>query len=84
MFDWTVSTSNDLGLFSEEYHARADEMLGNFPQGLTRLSCISATIAMEENKPSPPEECFSRNGAPGPWRPDEEHPFGYVGAAVAS
>jgi len=56
VFDRAASTSNDLGLSSEEYDTQAGEMLGNFPQGLTHLSHISAAIAMEESAPSPPEE----------------------------
>jgi pentatricopeptide repeat protein len=48
VFDQAHATSNDLGLFPEEYDAKADEMLGNFPQGLTHLSHIAAAIAMAE------------------------------------
>ncbi len=43
-----LSTGNDLGLFSEEYDTRRGEMLGNFPQGLTHLSLIAATVALSE------------------------------------
>lgn len=56
VFDRAVSTGNDLGLFSEEYHTQTGEMLGNFPQGLTHLSHISASIAMEESIPSLAQE----------------------------
>jgi len=56
VFDRAVSTGNDLGLFSEEYHTQTAEMLGNFPQGLTHVSHISAAIAMEESLPSVTEE----------------------------
>jgi len=45
-FDRAVSTSNDLGLFSEEFDTGAGEMLGNFPQGLTHLSHIAAAAAL--------------------------------------
>jgi GH15 family glucan-1,4-alpha-glucosidase len=46
VFDRAVSTGNDLGLFSEEFDQGTSEMLGNFPQGLTHLSHISAALAL--------------------------------------
>ena len=48
VFDHTVSTGNELGLFSEEYDPNSREMLGNFPQALTHLSHIAAAIALVE------------------------------------
>jgi GH15 family glucan-1,4-alpha-glucosidase len=48
VFDHTVSTGNELGLFSEEYDPQSREMLGNFPQALTHLSHIAAAIALVE------------------------------------
>ncbi len=48
VFDRTLSASNDLGLFSEEYDTQAGEALGNFPQGLSHLSHIAAAIALDE------------------------------------
>ncbi len=53
VFDRTLSASNDLGLFSEEYDTQAGEALGNFPQGLSHLSHIAAAIALgEQDVPS--------------------------------
>ncbi len=49
-FDRALSTSNDLGLFSEMYDMENGEMLGNFPQGLTHLSHIAAAIALAEQQ----------------------------------
>ncbi len=49
-FDRTLSTSNDLGLFSEMYDTENNEMLGNFPQGLTHLSHIAAARALAEHQ----------------------------------
>jgi GH15 family glucan-1,4-alpha-glucosidase len=48
VFDRAASTGNELGLFSEEYDTKTDQMLGNFPQGLTHLSHIAAAVALEE------------------------------------
>jgi GH15 family glucan-1,4-alpha-glucosidase len=48
IFQRTLAVGNDLLLFGEEYDPAADEMLGNFPQGLTHLSLISAAVAMNE------------------------------------
>ena len=50
VFDRTVATGNDLGLFSEEYDTTSGEMLGNFPQGLTHLSHITAAAALAEHR----------------------------------
>ncbi len=46
VFDRTLATANDLDLFSEEYDTHKGELLGNFPQGLTYLSHISAAVAI--------------------------------------
>ncbi len=48
IFDRVASTSNDLGLFAEEFDTHSGEMLGNFPQGLTHLSHIAAAVALAE------------------------------------
>jgi GH15 family glucan-1,4-alpha-glucosidase len=46
VFDRSMATANDLGLFAEEYDPAAGRMLGNFPQALTHLSHIEAALAL--------------------------------------
>ncbi len=42
LFERLLALSNDLGLLSEEYDARARHMLGNFPQALTHMALINS------------------------------------------
>jgi GH15 family glucan-1,4-alpha-glucosidase len=49
VFDATVATANDVGVFSEEYDPHTGEMVGNLPQALTHLSHIEAAIAISES-----------------------------------
>lgn len=46
VFDAACATANDLQLFSEEYDVANHLMLGNFPQGLSHLSMITAAVAI--------------------------------------
>ncbi|HEX5505788.1 MAG TPA: hypothetical protein VFW96_24440 [Thermomicrobiales bacterium] len=46
--DRVASTSDDLGLFSEEFAPHRGELLGNFPQDLTHLSHIAAVAVARE------------------------------------
>jgi GH15 family glucan-1,4-alpha-glucosidase len=46
VFERALSAGNDLQLFSEEFDTGTGEMLGNFPQGLTHLSLITAAVAL--------------------------------------
>jgi len=47
-FDRAASTASDLGLFSEEFDTITNQMVGNFPQGLTHLSHIAAAVALAD------------------------------------
>ncbi len=50
VFERALATGNDLCLFAEEYDTATAQMLGNFPQGLTHLSLISAAVAFSVRK----------------------------------
>jgi GH15 family glucan-1,4-alpha-glucosidase len=47
-YDRSMGTANELGLFSEEYDPEAKLMLGNFPQALSHLSHLEASIALAD------------------------------------
>jgi GH15 family glucan-1,4-alpha-glucosidase len=53
-FEQAAATANDLGLFSEEFDPASGQMLGNFPQGLSHLSHITAALALADTG-LPPE-----------------------------
>ena len=42
-----IGTSNDLGLFSEEWDAASGELLGNFPQAFTHIALVSTAHNLE-------------------------------------
>jgi GH15 family glucan-1,4-alpha-glucosidase len=46
VFEDAAAAANDLGLFSEQVDPKTGTALGNFPQGLTHLSHISAAMAL--------------------------------------
>ena len=50
VFERALATGNDLGLYSEQFETGNSEMLGNFPQGLTHLSLITAAVALTDGK----------------------------------
>jgi GH15 family glucan-1,4-alpha-glucosidase len=58
VFDRVLATSNDLGLFAEEYDTTSRQMAGNFPQGLSHLSHIAAALALG-SVGSPAEDAVS-------------------------
>jgi GH15 family glucan-1,4-alpha-glucosidase len=52
LFGRLLSLSNDVGLFAEEYDARAKRMLGNFPQALTHMALVNTArlLSMPEHE----------------------------------
>jgi GH15 family glucan-1,4-alpha-glucosidase len=45
-YDRALSARNELGLFSEQYDPSTKELLGNFPQALSHLAHINATLML--------------------------------------
>jgi GH15 family glucan-1,4-alpha-glucosidase len=46
LFERLVGTANDLGLFAEQYDARDQRLLGNFPQAFSHVSHVTSAAAL--------------------------------------
>jgi GH15 family glucan-1,4-alpha-glucosidase len=46
MFDRLLNLRNDVGLLSEEYDAKENRMLGNFPQALSHIALVHAAFTL--------------------------------------
>jgi GH15 family glucan-1,4-alpha-glucosidase len=47
LFDRLSGTRNDVGLFSEQYEADDDRLLGNFPQAFSHVALVTSARALE-------------------------------------
>jgi GH15 family glucan-1,4-alpha-glucosidase len=47
LFRRLLGCANDVGLYAEEIGTRDDSPVGNFPQGFTHVSMVSAALALE-------------------------------------
>lgn len=50
LFERTIATGNDLGLFAEEFDVERGEMVGNFPQAFTHLGLIAADARLRARR----------------------------------
>jgi len=52
LFERLLQLCNDVGLLSEEYHAKKHRLLGNFPQALSHLSLVNTAHAIQRAQSS--------------------------------
>ena len=46
LFERLLAVRNDLGLFSEEYDAERERLVGNFPQALTHIALVETAFSL--------------------------------------
>ncbi|QNN51900.1 glycoside hydrolase family 15 protein [Nocardioides mesophilus] len=47
LFERLVALTNDVGLLSEEYDAKEDRLVGNFPQALSHIALVNTALNLE-------------------------------------
>ena len=47
LYERLLATANDLGLLSEQYDARAERLLGNFPQAFSHVALVTSAAALQ-------------------------------------
>jgi GH15 family glucan-1,4-alpha-glucosidase len=52
LFDRLLALRNDVGLLSEEYDARAQRLVGNFPQAFTHLALVNCALRLSDREVS--------------------------------
>jgi GH15 family glucan-1,4-alpha-glucosidase len=53
LFERLLDLRNDVGLLSEEYDARAERLVGNFPQALTHLALVNSALVLSDGHQTP-------------------------------
>ena len=66
-YERLVAAASPLGLFAEEIDASSGRHLGNFPQGLTHLAMINATLRLIRAEPGEGRSFGRLAGAPSWW-----------------
>ncbi|WP_019143282.1 glycoside hydrolase family 15 protein [Noviherbaspirillum massiliense] len=61
-YERAIHCANDVGLFAEEYDIEQQQMLGNFPQGLTHVSQIVARAALMSARSTSGHSSIGRMG----------------------
>jgi GH15 family glucan-1,4-alpha-glucosidase len=72
VFERLLDLRNDVGRLSEEYHTKAERLVGNFPQAFSHVPLIDTarTLSVEEGKTYPQQR--EKAATPVPGGQDEE------------
>jgi GH15 family glucan-1,4-alpha-glucosidase len=53
LFDRLAGLANDVGLLAEEYDARLERQVGNFPQAFTHVGLVNTAMNLDRASSSP-------------------------------